>query len=86
MSCDCMRVLLWCGCDGVGVAAPSYNDSSCNRYAFAKEPYKRDDILQKRPVILLMQQIRARVAAPCYRAALVSRIDTIVGLFCKRAL
>ena len=95
--------------------------------SFAKEPYKRDDILQKRPIILRTQ---LTVATPyhtlesihytytthlihiphtpmniylrdsdtytthlniphtpdTYGVALVSRIDKMIGLFCKRAL
>jgi len=63
--------------------------------SFAKEPYKRADILQKRPVIL---SILLTVATPCvtcefvaqmnemcYGMATVSRIDTIIGLFCRIA-
>jgi len=54
---------------------------------FAKEPYKRDDILQKRPIILRSLLI---VATP-YRMEQSSQIwrshvSLNQGLFCKRAL
>jgi len=53
--------------------------------SFAKEPYNRDDILQKRPIILRSLLI---VATPyvTLAQATIRRIDSIVGLFCKRAL
>jgi len=66
--------------------------------SFAKETYKRDDILQKRPIIL---SILLTVATPymymesrslkshaswVYRMAIISRLLKIIGLFCKRAL
>ena len=69
--------------------------------SFAKEPYKRDDILHKRPVIL---SILLTVATPyltfsnygcasvcddCkwpYGVATISRLLKMIGLFCKRAL
>jgi len=57
--------------------------------SFAKEPNKRDDILQKRPII---ESMLLTVATPdCledtgYGVAAVSRIDSIIGLFCKRTL
>jgi len=50
--------------------------------SFAKEPYKRDDILQKRPTILVYFTCQSMD----YGLALVSRIDKITGLFCKRPL
>ena len=45
---------------------------------FAKEPYKIDYILQKRPITIL--QMRD------YGVATISRLLKIIGLFCKRAL
>jgi len=45
---------------------------------FAKEPYKRDDILQKRRVILRS----LRIATP-YGVAMISRLLENVGLFCR---
>jgi len=53
--------------------------------SYAKEPYKRDDILQKRPVIQTSSQT-SRSCDPEYGVALVSRIHEIIGLLCKRAL
>ena len=58
-------------------------DSLTQQVSFAKEPYKRDDNLQKRPVILRAYYNRHMTR---YVVALVSRIDKIIGLFCKRAL
>jgi len=40
--------------------------------SFAKEPYKRDDILQKRPVILRSLLI---VATPQYEAIVCIKVD-----------
>ena len=68
--------------------------------SFAKEPYKKDDVPQKRPIILRSLLIVAtplRIHLFCcqtqftcvvsiYGVASVSRIDKIIGLFCKRAL
>jgi len=58
-----------------------------NKVSFAKEPYKRDDILQKRPIILRSQRI---VATPylitwriTYVVATISRLLEIIGLFCR---
>jgi len=50
--------------------------------SFAKEPYKRDDILQKRPIIL---SNLLHVATPymCYGVATISRLLKIIGLFCR---
>ena len=73
--------------------------------SFAKEPYKRDYILQKRPIILRSLLIAATpymceclfpqpslefqmsVQAPIYMygVATVSKIDKIIGLFCRIA-
>jgi len=47
--------------------------------AFAKEPYKRDDILQKRPIILR----RLLIVATPYGVATTSRRLKIIGLFCR---
>ena len=49
------------------------------KVCFAKKPYKRDDILKKRPIIL---SILLTVANP-YGVATVSRIEKIIGLFCR---
>ena len=49
--------------------------------SFAKEPCKRDYILPKRPVTLRSLLI---VATP-YVVTTVSRIDKIIGLFCRIA-
>ena len=62
-----------------------------SQVSFAKEPHKRDYILQKRPVILRSLQI---VAAPyayvhthictyAYGVATISRLLKIIGLFCR---
>ena len=50
--------------------------------SFAKEPYKRDDILQKRPVILksLLLVVKTRET---YGVATISRLLKIIGLFCR---
>ena len=57
---------------------------------FAKEPYKRDDILQKRLIIVRSLLIVATPylrdylqSAYVYGVATVSRIDKIIGLFCR---
>ena len=53
-----------------------------------KEPYKRDYILQKRPVILRslhMGKLYLEMLI-CYGVATGSRLLKIIGLFCKRAL
>jgi len=52
---------------------------------FAKEPYQRDYILQKRPVILRSLLI-ANAKVWCYGLATTSRLLEITGLFCKKAL
>ena len=54
--------------------------------SFAKEPYKREDILQKRPIFLRSLQhspLRCRVL---YGVATIRRLLKIIGLFGKRAL
>jgi len=52
--------------------------------SFAEEPYKRDDILQKRPIILrVLIQLEDRMGIFTYGVATVSRIDKIIGLFCR---
>ena len=48
--------------------------------SFAKEPYKRDNILQKRPTIEYSTWVK-RIG--CYGVATVSSIDQITGLFCR---
>ena len=61
---------------------------------FAKEPYKRDGILQKRPMILRSLLIVATPYLVVYTmAASASHVSdeplictTIIGHFCKRAL
>jgi len=53
-----------------------------SQVSFVKETYKRDDILQKRPIILRSLLI---VATP-YGVAIMSRLLKIIGLFCKGAL
>jgi len=50
----------------------------------AKEPYKRDDILQKRP--LTHTHAKTHSATCCYGVATSSRLLKVIGLFCKRAL
>jgi len=45
--------------------------------SFAKEPYKRDDILQKRPIIL------RREYETTFWVATISGLLKIVGLFCR---
>ena len=50
--------------------------------SLAKETYKRDDILQKRPILL---SVLLTVATP-YGLATISRLLKILGLFCKRVL
>jgi len=62
----------------------------CKRVSFAKEPYKRDYILQKRPAIVictdnvtlvdLLGQKRACTHKICYGVATVSRILKNLGL------
>jgi len=55
--------------------------------SFAKEPYKRDDILQKRPVILRSLLIVANPYQISDKSAIgLTSEDKIIGLFCKRAL
>jgi len=53
-----------------------------SQVSFAKEPYKRDDILQKRPIIL---SILLFVATP-YNVSPLQVLWGITGLFCKKAL
>jgi len=50
--------------------------------SFAKEPYKRDNILQKRLII----SRRLLIVATPYGVASISRLLKIISLFCKRAL
>ena len=67
--------------------------SSKQQVSFAKETYKRDDILQKRPMIL---RSLLTVATPypvhcCFRhlgidVPVLQNIDSFIGLFCKRDL
>jgi len=52
--------------------------------SFAKEPYQRDDILQKRPIILSKNKDHDIFFS--YGVATISRLLKIAGLFCKRAL
>jgi len=53
--------------------------------SFAKEPYKRDYILQKRPIIFRRLLIRA--TSHMYEwCAFYQNIASFIGLFCKRAL
>jgi len=92
-----------------------YNESTYIRYmgwlrlvgslkswvSFAKEPYKRDDILQKIPIIFRSLLTVATPYNECmlhawmydfvtfmsYRiSATISRLFKIIGLFCERAL
>jgi len=62
------------------------------KVSFAKETYKRDDILQKRPMILAATCVRCishiLYTATCesYGVATISRLLKSIGLFCKRAL
>jgi len=53
--------------------------------SFAKEPYKTDDILQKRPIIIRSLLI---IATPykCIAEYLLQNIVCFIGLFCKRDL
>jgi len=56
---------------------------------FAKEPYERDNILQKRPIIDPTDRSHPICVVDqslCYGVALVSRIDKMTDVFCKRAL
>jgi len=57
--------------------------------SFVKEPYTRDDILQKRPHLCIGIRVYCspyynRVYS--YGVATISRLLKIIGLFCKRAL
>jgi len=52
--------------------------------SFAKEPYQRDDILQKRP--LTHTHAKTHSATCGYGVATISRLLRITGLFGKRAL
>jgi len=59
--------------------------------SFAKEPWKRDDILQKIPIILrsLHVHVAARTwmtSSPLYEVPTLSSFLKNIGLFCKRAL
>ena len=62
-----------------------------NFYVEKKEPYKRDDILQKRLIICIdpTEGVHFYVELSCAHSsqlcgvAIVSRIDTIIGLFCR---
>jgi len=56
--------------------------------SFAKEPYKRDDILQKRPIILWSLLIvgQSKRYLIRYGVATISKLLKMIGLFCKRAL
>jgi len=53
--------------------------------SFAKEPYKRDDILQKRPLILRSLLIEATPYL-LFRRRHIGRLLKMIGLFCKGAL
>ena len=53
--------------------------------SFAKEPYKRDDILQKRPIILrslLPVEYHDLLNSKC--RSLLQNVVSFIGLFCKR--
>ena len=52
--------------------------------SFAKEPYVRDDILQKRPTIWINTQLLP-ANVYMYGVASICRLLKIIGLFCKRA-
>jgi len=84
--CPCM------GCLGLAGSLELY-------VSFAKEPYERDDILQKRLLILRSPRIvanpyqhthrhtqRQRHSHRFYGVATISRLLRIIGLFCKRAV
>ena len=61
--------------------------------SFAKEPYKRDYILQKRPVILrrllivatpyLLDDISQMISLRSYGVATIRRLLKIIGLVCR---
>ena len=51
--------------------------------SFAKEPYKRDHILQKRPIICMCVCECITHTTSC---SLLQNIVTFIGLFCKRDL
>ena len=57
--------------------------------SFAKEPCKRDNILQKRPIIVRSLLIVATLwgidhaLSPCYGVTTISRLLKIIGLFCR---
>jgi len=57
--------------------------SSTLQVTFAKEPYKRDYILQKRPVILYMAQNYTNDAQTWYGVATISRLLKNIVLFCR---
>ena len=75
-------------------------DIACERISqvsFAKEPYKRDNILQKRRIIsrnLLIcnshpakrETLRSRDTVTSYGVATISGLLKIIGVFCERAL
>jgi len=58
--------------------------------SFAKEPYKRAGILQKRLIILKSLLIVATpylcLESPVWEVGLIRRLLPIIRLFCKRAL
>ena len=51
--------------------------------SFAEGPYKRDDILQKRPIFIDGQVTNVYSRKCGYGVATVSRMDKLTGLFCR---
>jgi len=56
------------------------------KVSFAKEPYERDGILQKRPIIGIEYCCLRQYSMPCIRREAIHNERGDTGLFCKRAL
>ena len=66
------------------IAHPSIVGSFKLYMSFAKEPYKRDYILQKRPInFLLVRTLRTPFEYTAYEVATISGLLKIKGLFCR---
>ena len=50
--------------------------------SFAKEPYQRDDVLQKRPIIFFFYMWH-ELLQYCYGVATIGRLLETIGLFCR---
>ena len=75
-----MKAFVGCHHDSVKLLIDMCRDSFKIVGLFCKEPYKRDYILQSD---LYFGCMKAFVG--CYGVATVSRIDKIIGLFCRIA-